>query len=153
MAKAKKTTPKKKTVAPSKKVRILWEQSNLTNVKEAFDTCLYAFTRGTTLLYIGIAHRQEVAKEVNQTIKRLDQKGNGLVVHLGYIQEAFEAVSETLVREVECLLIFRNQPTLNTQCKKSYTGRKPLSVYSQGLPVLKKSSHARINSQMKAIKK
>lgn len=42
-----------------------------------------------------------------------------------------------VLRSVEGLLIYRNQPILNEQCKGQYTGLLELRVLSHSLPLLK----------------
>jgi hypothetical protein len=148
MALSKKTTkPPKKIVEvpPLPKVAsngtIHWFQTNMSNVHIQEDTSLYAFTRGTNLLYIGLANKQNIAAEVNQTFKRINETPQGLVVWLGYLINHNGDSTEDLhrlIKDTECLLIYRNQPVKNSQCKKSYTGRRPLTVMCEGMTFIKR---------------
>ncbi len=131
------------------RVTIKWEQTNMKNISCQDDTFLYAFVRGANLLYIGLANKQDVQTEVNQTIKRLEETNVGLVIYLGYIRYAKIEEDEPtaiygIVKDTECLLIFKNQPVRNKQCKKSYTGRQPFTVVSNGLSLLKTTVAATI---------
>jgi hypothetical protein len=145
--KVKETINTKKTVI--QKVHLDWIQTNLSDIADEEDAPFYAFTRGTNLIYIGIAYKQNVSVEINQTIKRIEEKSNGLVIWLGNIyrpRTSFKRVDESLIRDIECLSIFKNQPSKNVQCKKNYTGRKPLTIENMGCDFLKSIIQARQNS-------
>lgn len=46
-----------KQKAAENKLKIRWEQTNLSTIKIVDDTYFYAFVRATNLLYIGKSHR------------------------------------------------------------------------------------------------
>ena len=120
---------------------ITWGFSNNEALKHIDDHKFYAFSKDGVLLYIGIAHRQHVVTEINQTINRLSltEQKNQLTIWYGNITySSYQRISESLVYDVECLMIFKNQPQLNSQCKKSYTGRENLKIKSLFMPLLMK---------------
>lgn len=118
------------------KVSIKWEKTSIANLRTIEDTYFYALLRGDNVLYIGIAYHQNVADEVNKTINRLDELDKntvGLYVCLGYITEStYGRITEQIVKDVECALIYHFQPPYNTHCTSSYKGRKNLTIYNKG---------------------
>ncbi len=120
-------------------VTITWSATNNDGLKCIDDHKFYAFSKNGVLLYIGIAHRQHVVAEINQTINRLSlaEQRHELTIWYGNITySSYQRISESLVYDVECLMIFRNQPLLNKQCKKTYTGRENLKVKCLNMPSL-----------------
>ena len=117
-------------------VSINWEKTNIDEVRYYEDTYFYVFTENSSLLYIGIAYRQDVDAEIKQTIRAFNLDSEKLSIWLGFIKNDFDRITEQIVKDVECLLIHVNQPELNEQCKKNYTGRDNLMVLSQGCPYL-----------------
>jgi hypothetical protein len=122
-------------------VIITWSSTNNDGLKCIDDHKFYAFSKNGVLLYIGIAHKQHVVAEINQTINRLGLVSirHELTIWYGNVTySSYQRISESLVYDVECLLIFKNQPQLNTQCKKSYTGRENLKVTCVNMSLLMK---------------
>lgn len=102
------------------------------------------------LLYIGQAYRQNIIVRIQQDHQAddcIDEFLNEfkecvLFVKAGLIVEmSQERDSQPLFNDIECCLIFRNQPICNTMCKDSYNGRdikientgnyEPLKRYSR----------------------
>ncbi len=103
------------------------------------NTWFYMFTRGNNILYIGIAYHQDVYREIKQELRMFDISGIGLFIWLGYIIEtSYRRITENIVRDVECLLIYTNQPSCNKQCKMNYTGRDNLKVRTKGCKLLRR---------------
>jgi hypothetical protein len=123
-------------------VKINWIQTKYSQLQEFEDTKYYAFTNSFgSLLYIGIAHKQHVHDEINNTIKRLNLNLRGLSIWLGYIDKentTFLKMSESIIRDAECLMIYTNQPTYNQQCKINYTGRRNFCVKTRGFDLIKR---------------
>ena len=120
-------------------VILKWEKTNLNKLDDSEDTWFYMFTRGNNLLYIGIAYHQDVYREIKQSLRAFDISTLGLSVWLGYIVETdYGRITEQIVKDVECLLIYIHQPSYNTQCKSSYTGRNNLKVRNRGCPLLRR---------------
>lgn len=121
------------------KVTIQWIQTNRTNIRNENDKDFYAFSRGDTLLYIGIAYNQNVADEVNQTLRRLNISTTGLSIWLGDIDRnnsTYGRITQSIVLDAECMMIYMNNPHYNIQCKQNYTGRSNFRVISSGLNLL-----------------
>ena len=115
-----------------------WEKTSYKNLSNMEDCYFYTLSRGPTLLYIGIAYFQDVQSEVKNTIRDFDLNIHGLTIWLGYIEEtSYKRITEQIIKDVECLLIFTHQPPYNTHCTSSYTGRNNLKVENQGCPYLK----------------
>jgi len=111
-----------------------WLKTNNKNLKLNHDTYLYAFTRGTDLLYIGQTTQQTVQREISKRLKKLEIDKHGLVIWLGYPTaetrhlNQFEIIDKQLIVDAECLLIYCNQPQKNVPCKKNYTKRSNLRI-------------------------
>jgi hypothetical protein len=87
---------------------------------------------GIKLLYIGQAFDQTLRERipqphdaytcVNQYLK--NHPGTTPLAMLGAITSAsVERVTQQFVDDTECCLIFSNQPSCNTSCRDSYSGR------------------------------
>lgn len=116
-------------------LKINWEQTNFSDLPNNEDTYYYAFSRFDILLYIGITNRQNVKDEIRQTLQRLKINTTGLSIWLGYIdatKTTYGRITEQIVLDGECLMINTNRPTLNQQCKQSYTGRNNFCVKTSG---------------------
>lgn len=112
-----------------KSVKIRWKQTNLQELNQEEDTYFYAFSRGLALLYMGLAYNQKVSDEVRNALRAFDIKTSGLAIWLGYTVESdFGRITKQIIKDVECLLICTHEPTYNTQCKASYSGRNNLKV-------------------------
>jgi len=119
------------------RVNINWIRTNIDEILNYDDAYFYVFTRGSSLLYIGIAYHQDVDSEIKQTIRAFNLDSGKLLIWLGFIEDTdFRRITEEIVRDTECLLIYTNQPPLNTSCKESYAGRDNLMVLSDGCPYL-----------------
>lgn len=139
-------------------ITITWSSINNEGLKYIDDHKFYAFSNNSILLYVGIAHRQHIVAEINQTISRLGlkEKKPELTIWYGNITySTYQRISESLVYDVECLIIFRNQPQLNVQCKKNYTGRENLKIKSLNMPLLMKQImfKGRLVKKKKSIKR
>jgi len=122
-------------------IKINWVQTNFNEVGDYYDTYYYAFSRGNNLLYIGISYRQNVRTEIAQTLRRLKISANGLSIWLGYVnseQTTYGRITEQIVLDAECLMIYTNQPTYNTQCKENYTRRCNLKVKTGGCSLIRR---------------
>jgi len=120
-----------------KKVNIDWITTNIDEILKYEDAYFYVFTRGSSLLYIGIAYHQDVNREIKQTIREFNLDSEKLSIWLGFIEDTdFGRITEEIVKDIECLLIYINKPSLNTSCKESYAGRDNLMVLSDGCPYL-----------------
>ena len=119
-------------------VELTWERGRMEDLRYGDDAHFYAFSIGSRLEYVGIAYYQDVANEVSKTLLAFDLDSDELVVWLAFIKSTdYERITEQIVKDVECLLIFTNKPSLNTQCMSSYAGRYNLTVKSKGLPLIK----------------
>jgi len=94
------------------------------------------------LLYIGQAFGQTLRERIQQEHPAYEcvfdyQKkysNVGIVVMLGVIEKStVEKLTQQLFDDIECCLVFRNQPLCNTSCKESYSGRD-LKVINTGHP-------------------
>jgi len=93
------------------------------------------------LLYIGQAFDQTLRERIIQDhpaykCVRDYQKEHSvdIIVKIGFIKESTaERLTQQLYDDVECCLIFCNQPLCNTTCKDSYAGRD-LQVLNEGDP-------------------
>lgn len=119
------------------RVNLNWIRTNIDGILNYEDAYFYVLTDSSSLLYIGIAYLQDVDSEIKQTIRAFDLDSGKLSIWLGFIEETdFGRITEEIVKDVECLLIYVNQPSLNKSCKESYTGRDNLMVLSDGCPYL-----------------
>ena len=120
-------------------VKLKWEKTNLNELGGSEDTWFYMFTRGNNVLYIGIAYHQDIYREIKQSLRAFDITSIGLSIWLGYIIETdYRRITEQIVKDVECLLIYTHQPSYNTQCMANYTGRNNLQVKNRGCPLLRR---------------
>lgn len=130
-----------------KQYYIDWIKTNYSEIKNHEDYYFYGFSRGKTLLYIGNTIKQDVKNRIDQHIKdKFNNETHGLQIWLGslsYIHK--EKISDELIRNLECLMIFRNQPTINIQCKKSYTGKGHIMIHHKGMSLMKKRIHFNSN--------
>lgn len=94
------------------------------------------------LLYTGQAFDQDLRKRILQEhpaykcVFNYEKRhsGVGIVVMLGAIRKStFERYTQQIFNDIECCLIFCNQPLCNTSCKESYSGRD-LKVINIGHP-------------------
>lgn len=130
-------------------LKVEWEQTNWTSLNEYYDTIFYAFTRGTTLLYIGIAYHQNANNEIRSTLNRLNISTTGLTIWLGYVnydRSTYARITEQIVKDAECLMIYANQPSYNTQCMSSYTGRNNLKVRTSGCSLIRNCVRCEYNT-------
>jgi hypothetical protein len=122
-------------------VKVKWLPTNYGELREYYDTYYYALSRGNNLLYIGIGYHQNVQTEVRQTIRRLNINTQGLTIWLGYIDyeaTTYQRITQQIVLDVECLMIFTNSPAYNTQCQENYTGRNNLKVRTSGCRLIRR---------------
>ncbi len=121
-----------------KSLKIEWEKTNLNGLNNHEDTWFYAFSRGNGLIYVGIAYHQDVVKEIKQSLRAFDINTAGLSIYLGYIAESdYGRITEQIVRDTECLLIYVHQPSYNVQCTANYTGRDNLKIKNRGCNTLR----------------
>lgn len=119
-------------------VEIDWTQTDLDDIYNYEDTYFYAFTKGSKLLYIGIAYHQDVINEIKNTLSAFRINEDEVKIWIGFIEKTnYSRKTELIIRDVECLLIHLNLPTLNTQCMSSYTGRDKLMVISTGCNLIR----------------
>lgn len=119
-------------------MKLKWGKTSYQGLAEMRDSYFYAFFRGSVLLYIGIAYNQNVKNEIKNTIQDFDISRQGLTLWLSYIEKTdFRRITEQIIKDVECLLIFTHKPSYNTHCKFSYAGRDNLKVKNRGCPFFK----------------
>ncbi len=119
-------------------LHIFWEKIRYNDLSEVKDTYFYAFTRGKTVVYIGMSYYQHIRNEVRSTIYALDLDNIGLVIWLGYIiKSSYRRITERIIRDVECLLIYTHRPSYNTQCVANYSGRDSLKIVNKGCKYLR----------------
>ena len=84
------------------------------------------------LLYIGQAFDQTLRERIPQEHPayqcvfeyRKRHSGVDILVKIGFIEKStVERSTQQLFDDIECCLIFCNQPLCNTTCKESYSGR------------------------------
>jgi hypothetical protein len=96
-------------------------------------------------MYIGQAFDQTLRARITQrhptydcVEKYLRRSGKVAGVMVGIIAEAsVERITQDFVNDVECCLIYTNQPDCNDNCKNEYKGR-PIKITNKGgsyLPV------------------
>lgn len=94
------------------------------------------------LLYIGQVFDQTLRERIPQEhpaykcVLNYQKKhsGVGVVVMLGTVKKStVKKSTQQLFNDIECCLIFCNQPLCNTSCKESYSGRD-LKVFNTGDP-------------------
>jgi hypothetical protein len=118
-------------------VSITWLRVRYVDLKDHKDTIYYAFSNRKVLLYIGITFRQNMKTEIDQTLKSFKERPENVTLWIGYITyTTYVRITEQIVKDVECLLIFKNKPLWNTQCKAEYTGRPDLKIISHDFPLL-----------------
>lgn len=92
------------------------------------------------LLYIGLAYHQHVAIRVSQDHTayscvnghmRAHPKKRLIVMAGTIVRASLERISQQFVHDVECCLIYCNQPKCNVACKGSYA-RRALVVENTG---------------------
>ncbi len=115
-----------------------WIETDLDDIYNYEDTEFYAFTEGSKLLYIGIAYHQDIINEIKNTLNAFRINEEEVKIWIGYIENTnYSKITKSIIVDVECLLIHLNQPTLNKQCKSSYTGRDNLIILSTGCALIK----------------
>ncbi len=122
-------------------VHIEWIQTNYRGIEDCDDTYYYAFSRGNYLLYIGISYDQDIKTEIDQTLRRFGINTTGLTIWLGYLNSTattYGRITQQIVLDVECLMIFTNKPYHNTQCKDNYPGRCNLTVSTTGCSLIRR---------------
>jgi hypothetical protein len=106
------------------------------------------------LLYIGQAFDQTLRQRipqphdayscVNENIKKT---GKTVIVMVGVIREtSAERVTQDFVDDVECCLIYSNQPLCNDKCKDEYRGRPLRITNTEGYSPLKPSSSCALST-------
>lgn len=100
---------------------------------------LYMFTRGVTIIYIGIAYRTGLKAEIDQNINRLKLNISGMAIWTAKIvRSSYGRVTEDIYFDSECLNIFVHKVTDNVQCNENYSGRDNLKVFNHNCPRLHK---------------
>ncbi len=123
---------------------INWKKVETSEPKELSNKYdLYLFYRGKNTLYIGKSFEQQVLVEINKTIKRLEENyqfnkiGVGVFVGMLNLDKSdAQRRSNQLITDIECLLIYNQKPTYNTQCQQNYTGRKKLQIINKNCDLL-----------------
>lgn len=119
-------------------VTLSWIETNYDELQAMEETDFYVLSEGSRFSYFGIAYLQNIEHEAKQTIRAFELDPEKLTIWLGYIIATnVGRITEELVRDIECLLIYTHQPSLNTQCKSSYTGRDNLEIQNRGCILLK----------------
>ncbi|MDD4440359.1 MAG: hypothetical protein PHX41_00550 [Kiritimatiellae bacterium] len=93
------------------------------------DTARNVYTH-ITLLYIGQAYEQSLRARIPQPHTAYGLINTWLSGHPGYtpvvmigLRDAVGNKSQSLYDDIECCLIYNNQPLCNDKCKESYNGR------------------------------
>lgn len=102
------------------------------------------------LLYIGQAFKQTLRERIPQDHKKAEKcilkylrenPGTTVWVQTGSITSSdTKTRTQQIYDDIECCLIFTNQPKCNTQCKESYEGREIRITNTGAYGVLKKNS-------------
>ncbi len=119
-----------------REIIIKWERVDLTKIKKYEDTYFYLITKEYEVLYIGMSYKQEILREVKNTVKDFDFSLNEISLWLGYIEEYKGRITQNLIKDVECALIFVHKPQYNSQCVREYTGRGSLVIKNLNCPFL-----------------
>ena len=105
-----------------------------------------------SLLYIGQTYNQTLRQRLSQAHPAYQCIANWLklrdgfaaLVMIGVVTRYSPAdLTQALVDDAECCLIFHNQPPCNVNCKQSYNGRDILVDNKGGFSPLNPSSHCR----------
>jgi len=84
-----------------------------------------------TLVKIGQTYRQDFKRRLEQQLE--DYWRELPTFKIGEITWATaERITQQLVDDVECLLIYMRQPSDNSKCKKTYAGRGDLEILNTG---------------------
>jgi len=116
-------------------LKIDWVKTNYNNLYKNYDSHYYAFSRGRTLLYIGISCYQDIIIEIDKTLNRLNIKISGLTIWLGFVniqKSSYTRITKQIILDGERLMIITNQPNYNQQCKEKYYGRCNFKVRTSG---------------------
>ena len=116
-------------------IKIKWIQTNFDELPHLEDTYLYAFSRGNTLLYVGMTYYQIVDTEIKQSMYRIGINPKGLSLWLGFFdfrKSTFQRISRKLVLDTENLLIVTHQSNYNVKSTINYKGRNNFRVRTSG---------------------
>ncbi len=100
------------------------------------------------LLYIGQAFDQTLRQRIPQEHPGYDcvleypkkNPGTEIVVMLGVIEKSnFDRLTQQLFDDVECCMIYSNQPLCNVKCKETYTGRGAMIISTGDFTPLKEN--------------
>ncbi len=129
------------------KIYLEWENEEYMEILSLEDSYFYAFVdaNNNKILYIGIAYFQDVCDEIDNELREFDLDPDKIIFWLGHISDfSGERITEEFIRDVECLLIFTNQPEINDKCKKNYPGRD-MHILNKNFPLLYKNSRCENN--------
>ena len=116
---------------------LVWEKVGFSELDEVEDCHFYAFTRGNSLLYLGMTWDQDIQSEVKQSLKDFGANNLGLSIWMGYIvKTSAKRLSPQLIQDAEALLIRNHGPLWNNHHVHSYRGRDNLVLSNTGLPLL-----------------
>lgn len=121
-------------------VTIEWLPARYDELDDYEDGYLYVISQRSKLLYIGKAYKQSVQARM-QHVDHIRKKYGHVLEKVtcwlgGVVYQSYIKVSPQRITDVECLLIYMNQPADNVPCKKNYTGRADLLVRSRGCELL-----------------
>jgi hypothetical protein len=122
-------------------IKIEWIKTNSNGIGNHRHTPFYAFSRGNNLLYMGKSYDQPVSVRVAQNLAHHKLNVQGLSIWLGYVnysKSTFTRLTEQIVLDAECLMIKTNLPSLNVQCKETYSGRSNFKVKTSGCPLIRR---------------
>lgn len=124
------------------RITLRWKRTTYTELLTHNDYFFYAISRGKNLLYIGNTQDQHVKDRLKQhVVQKFDRETRGLTFWLADIDSQTFVIDRKnqaqVIHDTESLLIFRNQPSLNHQCKVNYTGAMDLRIISHNCPRLK----------------
>jgi hypothetical protein len=122
-------------------------QSKLPHLDEKGFYAILASVRDTStnkwnkfdLLYIGQAFDQTLRERISQphdaytcVNAKVKETEKTAIVMVGFIKQAsVENITQSLLDDIECCLIYSNKPRCNIQCKDEYKGQ-PLKITNTG---------------------
>ena len=117
---------------------IYWEKCCFKELNEFEDTYFYAVTHGRKLIYIGSSMAENgLYNEVHHNAKDFGWDRKKITIWPGYVSYKGR-ITESLIRNVEKLMIYKNQPRDNKYYKDPYSGMDKLKVINKGCPYLKR---------------
>lgn len=122
-----------------KTMKISWEKCKWDELKNYKDTYFYAVTQGRELIYVGSSMAVNgVYKEVHHNRDQFRWNRHKITIWLGYVVDYDGRCTKSLIRNVEKMLIYSNQPRDNIHYKYNDPEINNIKVISEGCPYIKK---------------